>query len=301
MSAVLVFDDPAMEPHDPGPGHPERPDRLRAARAGLTSHPAVSWRTPQPATAADLGAVHDPEYVARVLALRGRRGMLDEDTYVSERSIDAALLAAGAVRDAVDAVIHGPAPRAVALVRPPGHHAERAAAMGFCLFNNIAVGARRALDRGVERILIVDWDVHHGNGTEHWARGMHQVTFFSTHQGYGFYPGTGNRSDGNIVNRPLHAGAGHRELVDAFVTELVPRADELRPELVLVSAGFDAHADDPLGELLATDETYAELTGIVAGIADRHAGGRLVAALEGGYDLGALERSVRAMVEVLAR
>ncbi|MEQ1506435.1 MAG: histone deacetylase [Myxococcota bacterium] len=304
LRRIPVWDDPRMEDHHPGPGHPERPERLRAIRTALADHPAVDWRSPRPATADELATVHDPAYVARILAGRGEARSLDADTHTSPGSVDAALLAAGAVQDAVDAVIAGPERAAVALVRPPGHHAERDRAMGFCLFANVAIGAHRALASGaVGRVLIVDWDVHHGNGTQHLVDHRPEVLFFSTHQGFGFYPGTGGATErgvGNVINVPLRAGAGHDALVGAFTDQLVPAADRFRPELVLVSAGFDAHAADPLGGLQATEETFAALCGIALGIARRHAGGRIVLALEGGYDLGALGRSVRACVDVLA-
>jgi acetoin utilization deacetylase AcuC-like enzyme len=176
--------------------------------------------------------------------------------------------------------------------------------MGFCLFNNVAVGASLALERGLERVLIVDWDVHHGNGTQHLVAQRPEVMFFSTHQGYGFYPGTGGASErglGNVVNCPLRAGDGHDALIRAFEEVLVPRATAFAPSIVLVSAGFDAHRDDPLGGLAATEDTFAALCAIVVDIAERHADGRVILALEGGYDLGALGRSVRTCVDVLAR
>jgi acetoin utilization deacetylase AcuC-like enzyme len=298
-SAVSVWTDARMEQ----PGHPERPERLQAARAALEGHAAVRWKTPRPASPERIAAVHDPDYVAAVIATRGQPVRLDGDTATSAGSVDAALLAAGAVCDAVDAAIDGDALRSLALVRPPGHHAERAAAMGFCLFNNVAVAAQHALARGVERVLIVDWDVHHGNGTQHLFAERPEVLFFSVHRGFGFYPGTGSaaeRGAGNVVNRPLRPGAGGEEMLAAFHGELVPRADAFRPGLVLVSAGFDAHRDDPLGGLQATEETFGAMCEVVVGIAERHAGGKLVLALEGGYDLGAVGRSVRAVVDVLA-
>jgi acetoin utilization deacetylase AcuC-like enzyme len=299
-----VWDDPAMEQHHPGRNHPERPERLVAARQALLEVPGVSWHRPQPASAEYLSALHDPDYVSTVLSTRGRAVMLDEDTFTSEGTVDAALLAAGAVRDAVDLVMQGPDRRAMAIVRPPGHHAERARAMGFCLFNNVALGAEHARRSGVERVLIIDWDVHHGNGTQHLFEARPDVMFFSTHQGGGFYPGTGRRSErgvGNVINCPMPAGAGHDELLAAFTQELLPAAEAFAPALVLVSAGFDAHRDDPLGGLNATEETFAALCSLVRELADRHAGGKLVLTLEGGYDLAALAGSVRACADVLCR
>ena len=304
MGVVHVWDDPAMALHRPGAGHPERPERLAAARQGLQDHPSVRWHKPTPASAEELSTVHDPAYVQALLATRGQPQMLDPDTYTSEGSIEAALLAAGAVRDAVDAVLAGPDRRAMALVRPPGHHAERARAMGFCLFNNVAFGAEHALRSGVERVLVVDWDVHHGNGTQHLFETRPEVLFFSSHQGFGFYPGTGSRSErgvGNIINCPLPEGAGHDELIESYQRELLPAATAFSPGLVLVSAGFDAHQDDPLGGLRATEATFAALCQMLVELADQHAGGKIVLALEGGYDLSALTRSVRACADVLAR
>ncbi|MEZ4241466.1 MAG: histone deacetylase [Myxococcota bacterium] len=300
---VGVWSDPRMDQHQPGVGHPERPERLVAARGGLDGHPAVQWRTPAAASAARIAAVHDPDYVEALIATRGQAVRLDPDTATSAGSVDAALLAVGAVCDAVDAVLDDPSAPQLALVRPPGHHAERARAMGFCLFNNVAVAAQHALDRGLARVLIVDWDVHHGNGTQHLFADRPEVLFFSVHRGFGYYPGTGAAGEtgvGNVVNVPLHLGADGDAMVAALRDVLVPRAAAVAPELVLVSAGFDAHRDDPLGGLRATDETFAELARIVHEVAARHAGGRLVLTLEGGYDLGALGRSVRAVVEALA-
>jgi acetoin utilization deacetylase AcuC-like enzyme len=297
---VIVFDDPRMEAHDPGPDHPERPARLAAVRRGLRAVPGLEWRAPRMATADELATVHDRAYVDAILATRGQATFLDADTRTSAGSVDAALLAAGAVLDAVDAVIAGPDRRAFAAVRPPGHHAERGAAMGFCLFSNVALAAVRALSAGVERVLVADWDVHHGNGTQHLLASREDALFFSTHQGFGFYPGTGQRSQGNALNAPLRPGDGHEALLAAFRDALLPAAEAFRPGLVLVSAGFDAHRDDPLGGLLATEETFRALTALLRDLADRHAGGRIVLALEGGYDLGALERSARACAEALA-
>jgi acetoin utilization deacetylase AcuC-like enzyme len=303
---MVVYTDPRMADHAPGPEHPERPARLSAARAGVEGLAGVTFHTPEPTTRERLCAVHDPSYVDLVFFRRGRAVPFDPDTVTSAGSVDAALLAAGAVEGAVDAVIAGPDPRAFAIVRPPGHHAERARAMGFCLFNNVALGVWRARAAGLRRALVVDWDVHHGNGTQHLFEEDPDVLFFSTHQGDGFYPGTGTVAErgrgagtGATINVPLAAGQGHDALVAAFEDILVPAADAFRPEIVFVSAGFDAHRDDPLAHLEATDETFGALARIVRGIADRHGSGRLVLALEGGYDLGALERSVRACVRAL--
>lgn len=300
---VQVWHDARMEDHQPGEGHPERPARLVAAANALRGHPSVEWRAVTPATEAELGLAHAPAYVRGVLETAGRAWVFDEDTATSPGSVLAATLAAGAVLGATRAVWDGPDRRAIALVRPPGHHAERDRAMGFCLFNNVAVAAADRLAAGARRVLIVDWDVHHGNGTQHTFAADPRVRFFSTHQGFGFYPGTGAAHEtgaGNVRNVPLRPRDGHEALVDAFERTLVPWADAFAPELVLVSAGFDAHRDDPLGGLVATEATFGALTAIVRGIADRHAGGRLVLALEGGYALDAIASSVRACVDALA-
>lgn len=304
MRPVWVFDDPRMDDHAPGAGHPERPERTKAVRAALRDLPGLVWRGAREATADELARVHDPAYVAAVLASRGEWVEWDEDTRTSPGSVAAALLAAGAVIEAARAVSAGQAAAAFANVRPPGHHAEHGRPMGFCLFDNVAVAAADLLATGVERILIIDWDVHHGNGTQHLFADRPEVLFFSTHQGYGFYPGTGLRGErgvGNVINVPLRAGSGHDALVAAFRDELVPAAAAFRPAFVLVSAGFDAHRDDPLAALTATEDTFAELCAIARGIADEHAGGKLVLALEGGYDLGALAGSAAACVAVLGR
>ncbi len=304
---MLLLSDPSMERHDPGAMHPERPDRLRAVHRALDGARAVRWQSPTPASREQVARVHAAHYIDRIDALAGQRGALDPDTHVSEDSVAAAYLAAGSVIDAVEAVCGGAAERAFALVRPPGHHAEAQAAMGFCLFNNVAVAAEHARAAlGIERVLVVDWDVHHGNGTQHSFSARRDVLFFSTHQ-FPFYPGSGDVDEvgdgegaGYTVNVPFHAGCGDSDYVAAFQDVLVPIADRFAPELVLVSAGFDAHRDDPLASMNASDEGYAALMSIVMDIAARHAGGKLVLTLEGGYDLDALGRSVRACVDVAA-
>ncbi len=302
---LLVFDDPDMELHEPGWGHPERPDRLRAARAAASSVPGLIWRRPKFASRDDLLRVHDRAYVDALLALHGETRQLDADTAVSPGSVRAALLAAGAVQDAVDAVIDGPDRRALCLVRPPGHHATADRAAGFCLLNNVVVGASRALRRGLGRIAILDWDVHHGDGTQALVQDHPGVLFVSLHEGFGAWPGTGSAEEvgphGTLVNVPLREGAGHDEIVAAFDARVGPALERFAPELVLISAGFDAHAEDPLGTVAATEETFAELTRRVVAVAERHAGGRLVLVLEGGYFLPSLGRSLRACLEVLAQ
>ena len=231
---------------------------------------------------------------------------LDPDTSMSPGSLTAAYLAAGGALAAVDAIMSRQVDQAFCAVRPPGHHAESGRAMGFCLFNNVAIAARYVQKKhGLKRVLIVDWDVHHGNGTQHSFEDDPSVLFFSAHQ-YPHYPGTGRKSErgrgageGFTINVPMEAGEGGEEYREIFQKSLVPTADSFKPEFVIVSAGFDAHKDDPLGNMGLTEEGYADLTGIVAGIAKRHAGGRILSSLEGGYHLTALAASVDRHIQAL--
>ena len=308
--ATLVLHDPAMIEHDPGPEHPERPDRLRAIDAILDAVGEGRFvvERPSPIGREALERVHDPRHIDRVLALHERHATLDPDTHVSPRSIDAAKLAAGAAVGAIDALF-APDPKvsnAFALVRPPGHHAEADRAMGFCLFNNIAVAAAHArATHGVRKILIVDWDVHHGNGTQHMFEHDPDTLFFSVHQAP-FYPGTGalrevgrGAGEGSIINVPLSGEANDADYRLVFDELLQPVADAFAPELVLVSAGFDAHRQDPLGGMCLTEEGFADLCGRVLDIARSHAHGRLALLLEGGYDLQGLAQSVLACLQVM--
>ncbi len=306
---VLLFSDDSMLAHDPGPGHPERPARLSALLDALRAQPVAGtrWRVPQPASGDALLRVHDPEYVAAVESLAGRHAALDADTFASPGTVDAARLAAGAAVDAVEAVVRGPARRAIALVRPPGHHAERDRAMGFCFFNNIAIAAAHArASLGCARVLIVDWDVHHGNGTQHAFEGRDDVLVFNTHQ-WPLYPGTGaadevgrGEGEGFTVNVPLPAGSRDADYAAVYEQLLVPIAEQYRPDLLLVSAGFDAHLADPLAAMELTAGGFGWLCREVRELAERLAGGRIVLLLEGGYDLEALNESVRACLAVLA-
>jgi acetoin utilization deacetylase AcuC-like enzyme len=303
-----VFYDPAVLRHQPASGHPESPKRLDAVVKGvrvLERQGRLSVVAPRPATEDDILLVHTPQYLRLVRSevAMGLRSLSTGDTEISSGSFGAALAAAGTVVSAVEAVVAGRAPSAFCAVRPPGHHASQGRGMGFCIFNNIAIGARHAARRyGVERILIADWDVHHGNGTQEvfWSDGS--VLFFDTHQ-QPWYPGTGSAAEtgegkgrGLMMNRPFPAGAGRNEILGAFRTELVPAADRFRPELVMISAGFDSRAGDPLGQFTLTDADFSELTGVVAEIARRHARGRVVSVLEGGYSLDGLARAVEAHV-----
>jgi len=251
--------------------------------------------------------LHDAEQVDSLekFAERGG-GRVDPDTVVSPPSVEVAKLAVGAVCDAVNRVLSEEASGALCLVRPPGHHALPERAMGFCLFSNIALGAQTALDRGTGRVLIVDWDVHHGNGTQDIFYADPSVFYFSTHQ-WPYYPGSGAATEtgsgagvGATLNVPLASGDGDAEIVAAFTHKLLPAAQAFRPQFVFVSAGFDAHRDDPLAGLEVSEAGYRELTRIVMDIANRFAEGRLVSLLEGGYDLNALSHSVEAHLRQLS-
>ena len=306
-----MFFDPAMLAHTPSTGHPEAPARLEAVMREVREHERrrqVTIAASRTATDDDLLLVHTPEYVAKVRreVAAGQRRLSTGDTDLSPGSFAAAVAAVGAVLDAVDAVVQRRAANAFCAVRPPGHHASADRGMGFCLFNSIAIGARYARQRhGVERVLIADWDVHHGNGTEatFWRDGS--VLLFDTHQ-HPWYPGTGlansigeGRARGLIVNRPFPAGSGRSEILEAFRKELVPAAERFKPELVMISAGFDSRAGDPLGGFMLSDRDFGDLTRVVREIADRHAGGRLVSVLEGGYSIDGLPRAVAAHLDAL--
>ena len=306
--STLFFSHPACLEPDPGDGHPERPDRLRAIEAALegSEFAALQRREAPLGEHSDILRVHDGAYLAAVQAVLPSQGRayLDADTAVSPGSGEAALRAVGAVTAAVDAVAGGRADNAFCAVRPPGHHAEPAGAMGFCLFNNVAIGALRARDVfGAARVAVIDFDVHHGNGTEAAFRRDATLFYASTHQ-YPHYPGSGAAQDtgvGNILNLPLAAGDGSQAFRQAFTDHLLPALDDFEPGFVLVSAGFDAHSEDPLAALELLDEDYAWATRELLAVAARHAGGRLVSVLEGGYALDALGRSVAAHVgELLA-
>ena len=296
--------------HDTGRGHPERAERIAAIAAALDQHACFGYELHEspPATAAQLHAVHPPEYVAaleRLCAAGG--GAIDSDTIVSARSCQAARHAAGGVVALVDALLAPGTPLVGAsLHRPPGHHAEAARAMGFCLFNSVAVGARWALDHhGLERVLVFDSDVHHGNGTNAIFRAEPRVLFVSVHQSL-LYPGTGPATDvgsgpghGTNVNVPVPRGSGDETFGSVVEHLVVPLAREWRPQLLLVSAGFDAHVDDPLAGCAVTDAGYAAMASSLRRVADELAA-PVGIVLEGGYELGALTRGLGATLTALA-
>jgi acetoin utilization deacetylase AcuC-like enzyme len=304
---MRVYTHPACLEHDPGMDHPESPARLRAVLDALDAPQfAALQRVEAPrATREQLKRVHDAAYVDRIFASAPPEGhaRLDPDTVMSAGSLDAAVHAAGAAGAAIDAVVSNETRRAFCAVRPPGHHATRDQAMGFCLFNSVAVAAAHALAvHDIKRVAIADFDVHHGNGTQDIFQHDARVMYASSHQ-MPLYPGTGAASehgDGNIVNAPLAPGAGSIEFRAAWSKSLLPELDMFRPQLLLVSAGFDAHARDPLADLkLATDD-YAWITQRLCDLAERHADGRIVSSLEGGYDLVALRECTVAHVAALA-
>jgi len=294
---MRIYTHPACLLHDTGPGHAERSERLRAVTAALRDAfpQQLDWREAPRATRGQLLRAHAPELLDLVLETRPHgRALLDPDTVLSPDSDEAALRAAGAAVAAVDACLLGPGPRVFCAVRPPGHHATRDHAMGFCLFNNIAIAALHALEaHGLERVAIADFDVHHGNGTQAIFEHDRRVLFASSHQ-WPLYPDSGafnDTGDGNIVNAPLPAEADGAAFRAAWAERLLPALDTFKPQLLLVSAGFDAHRRDPLAQLQLKAEDFAWITRELVRLADRHCGGRIVSLLEGGYDLDALRES----------
>ena len=303
---LRLYTHPACLQHDNGPGHPESPSRLAAVLRALDhDRYAALDRVEAPRASRDqLLRVHTAVHVERMLAAvpAGEMQRLDEDTVLSPGSAEAALRAAGAAVAAVDAVLGGQCQRAFCAVRPPGHHATCGQAMGFCLFNNVAVAAAHALAaHGLKRVAIADFDVHHGNGTQDIFWREPRVLFASSHE-MPLYPGTGSpdeRGAGNIFNRPLSAGDGPYLFRELWEGDLLPRLRAFRPQLLLVSAGFDAHQNDPIADLCLGSEDYAWITAKLVEVANQHADGRLVSTLEGGYDLTALAASAAAHVEAL--
>ncbi|MCS7024252.1 MAG: histone deacetylase [Bryobacteraceae bacterium] len=307
---ALVADSLCKE-HDPGPAHPEKPERWDVIWTALDQsglRKKLLALESRHATEEEIATCHTRHYIAQARReiTSGARQLSTGDTSVNRRSWDAALRATGGVLQAVDAVMQDQAKNAFCLVRPPGHHATPERGMGFCIFNSVAIAARYAQRKhGADRVLIVDWDVHHGNGTQDIFYTDGSVLFFSTHQ-HPWYPGTGLASEtgegkgkGKIINRPLPAGSGREEILGAFREALLPAANAFQPALVLVSAGFDSKLGDPLGRFRLLDEDFRELTRLLLEIADKHCQGRLVSVLEGGYNLNGIGSAVTAHVKTL--
>jgi len=310
-SATALLADPVYRQHDPGAGHPERPERYDAVVDGLTRAglmKSLGRIEARSATEDEIALCHSRAYIQKVKQEigSGASELSTGDTSVGPRSLDVVLRAVGGILNAVDAVIDRKAKNAFCAVRPPGHHARPEQGMGFCIFNCIAIAARHAQKKyGIGKVLIADWDVHHGNGTQDTFYADGSVFFFSTHQSP-WYPGTGKAGetgDGKgkdcTMNYPFPSGSGRDEIVGAFRNSLVAAADRFKPELVLLSAGFDSRSGDPLGQFTLSDEDFAELTAVMLGIADKHAGGRLVSVLEGGYNLSGLASAAAAHVKAL--
>jgi len=309
MPPVGYVYDPLYLEHEM-PGHPESPARLRAIMSHLEESGVLARLAriePRDATPEDIGLLHSRELIARVRgAGEGHGAWLDPDTYVAPRSYEAALRAAGGLLAATDAVLDGEVGSAFCLVRPPGHHATPGQAMGFCLFNNVALAAAHALERrGLERVAIVDFDVHHGNGTQDCFYADRRVLYVSTHQ-YPFYPGSGHWSEtgegaakGTTVNLPLPRGCGRDEYLRAYGEVAAPLVLRFRPQMLFVSAGFDAHFADPLAQMLLDTRGYYEIASLLKALADELCEGKIVYGLEGGYDQAALAWSARACIDTL--
>jgi acetoin utilization deacetylase AcuC-like enzyme len=303
LPTALLYDERYLL-HQTGPDHPERPERIEAVWEYLQKRdffPSLLLLKPADAPLEWIQEVHEPSYIERVkVACAKKEAFIDSlDTAVSPESYEIARLATGGVLRLIDAVFQGEARNGFALLRPPGHHAERDQALGFCLFNHVAIGARYAQKKyKIQKVLIVDWDVHHGNGTQHFFEEDPSVFYFSAHQ-FPFYPGTGYSWErgirsgyGATLNIPLPAGTRDEDYLKAFDEQFLPRASEFRPEFILISAGFDAHREDPLAGLELTEGAYREMTQRLKEVAKGSAGERIVSVLEGGYNLEALARSV---------
>jgi acetoin utilization deacetylase AcuC-like enzyme len=305
--SLTIISSPRFADHLTPVGHPERPERAEVLSAVAAAFKAKGGEViePRSATDEDLLRVHTQEHVDFVAGRRGTASMIDEDTFTSPESDDIARLAAGAVLTGVDRALDGvKGSRALVLVRPPGHHAEADRAMGFCLYSNIAIGAAYARSRGCARVAIVDYDVHHGNGTQ-WIFYEDPTVFFASSHQYPFYPGTGAASErgrgdgvGFTLNIPLEIGATDAEIEEKYAREVLPAVRAFKPSLLMVSAGFDAHELDPLGQLRMTTAGFSRLTKMLIDLADELCEGRVVLVTEGGYDLKALGDSLNAVIEV---
>jgi len=313
MSRTGIVKDQRYLEHVMDPGHPESPERLKVMYQMLEEKEMKGLFEsviPRAATREELEMNHTLKYIDLIASTAGKPYFrLDMDTSTCAKSYEAALFAAGGLLELIKAVMEGKLNNGFAMVRPPGHHAERDRAMGFCLFNNVAIGAYYALKNfSLKKILVVDWDVHHGNGTQHSFYEDSRVLYFSTHRYGFFYPGTGaatevgeGKGEGFNVNVPLSTGASDSDYGNIFEKILKPIALEYRPQLVLVSAGFDTHCDDPLGGMEVTEKGFARMTQILMEIADTTAQGKLAITLEGGYDVSGQSRSVKAVLKELAR
>ena len=304
--STAFFSHQIFEAHDTGPGHPERAERLRAIKKVISSssYDTLIRREAPRSTLQQIAMVHDLNYVEKLMESVPERGwsQIDPDTVMCPETGEATLRAVGAVIEAVDGVISGTFDNAFCAVRPPGHHAEPNHGMGFCFFNNAAIAARHAQQaHGLERVAIVDFDVHHGNGTQAAFRGDKNVFFASSHQ-YPFYPGTGAIDEvgvGNIVNVPLESGSGSKDFRNGWSTKIFPALEAFQPEFLIISAGFDAHARDPLASINLEAEDFAWITRKLPEISGNKLNGRIISCLEGGYDLVGLGESVDAHVSEL--
>lgn len=308
MKTLILHHDDCLR-HDPGARHPERPGRVRAVLGAVQNMQGTEALPAPKASLEQIERVHEPKYVQRLIELEPEldktgedRLALDPDTFLSPGSIDAALRGSGAACFAIDQIFAGKSRNAFCATRPPGHHAESGLAMGFCLFNHVAVAARHALvTHDIERVAILDFDVHHGNGTQAIFEQSAEVLYVSSHQ-MPLYPGTGSEDEtgcGNILNLPLAAGSGSHEFRVAWSERGLPALRRFQPGLIIISAGFDAHQLDPLGQIELQDEDFGWITGEICSYAQSACSGRVVSLLEGGYDLDALASAARAHVEAL--
>ncbi len=304
--STLIYGHQSSEEHDMGPGHPECPDRIRAVKKAIDADrfDDLEYREAPRATVEQISRVHDHRYVTRLLEAVPDQGRIqvDSDTSICPDSGEAALRACGAVVAAIDAVMDGDANSAFCAVRPPGHHAEPARGMGFCLFNNVAIGVEHArIAHNLQKVAVVDFDVHHGNGTQAAFWSNPKVLVASSHQ-YPFYPGTGSEDEtgaGNIVNVPLASGSGSELFRRGIEKAILPALEKFEPDLIVISAGFDGHAKDPLANIQLEEEDFEWVTANLVNIAGEYCNGRIVSSLEGGYDLAALSNSVTAHLSAL--
>jgi len=313
MRTAYLFD-PLYMKHRTGHGHPERPERLSAINDAIMGAPyyrELVKITPSLPDMRYIEMIHSPSYIQRVRKeITGGIEYLDSmDTVVCPDSYDIALKAVGGSINMCDAIMEGRAVNGFCAIRPPGHHAEKNSAAGFCIFNNIAIAARYLQNRhGIRKIAIVDWDVHHGNGTQHSFESDNTILYISLHQYPHHYPGTGSPSEtgigagkGYTLNVPMQSGSGDREYLDAFRARIIPMLDTFMPDIILISAGFDAHCSDPLSSIRLSSDAYAEFTRMLKTAAERHSHSRMISFLEGGYDLGSLSDSVMKMMNELVK